>query len=345
MPAMNAVLLHRTGPPDVLRVEELPDPEPGPGQVRIRTHAIGLNFAEVLSRKGLYGWAPPRPYVLGMEASGTIDAVGPGVSDARVGDDVLVGTQYGCYADRIVVPEERALPAIPGFTREENAAFGVQYLTAWISLVSMARMREGDRVAVSAAAGGVGSAAVRIAKASGCEVVALAGSDAKLEVAAGLGADLGVRYGTPDFPARLREVVGDRGIDVALETVGGDVFRAVQSVLAPFGRVVVSGYASLDYTKWNPLSWWRAWKGVPRIPIGEMSRGSRGLMSTHLGYLLERPDLVRAEWDALVDFAVRHDLRPLVGHVLPFREIAEAHRLLESRATTGKVVLTVQDGP
>lgn len=338
---MRGYLLRRTGPASTLVLSELPDPAPGPGEVRVRTEVIGLNFAEVLSRKGLYGWTPDRPYVLGMEASGTIEEVGQGVDAAKVGTSVLVGTQYGAYAEQIVVPEARALPAVPGFSSEENAAFGVNYLTAWIGLVYLARMRAGDRVSVSAAAGGVGSAAVKLAAAYGCQVVALAGSSEKIAMALDLGADIGVSYGAPGFATRLKDAVGERGIDVALETVGGEVFDAVNAVLAPFGRAVVAGYASLDYRIWNPFTWWPAWKGVPRIPLMDMARGSKGLMATHLGYLLDDPERMRETWETLVAFATEHEIRPLVGHVFPFEKAGEAHELMESRGSTGKIVLRV----
>jgi len=338
---VRAFLLSRSGDPSVMELTEVPEPSPGPGEVRVHTKAIGLNYAEVLSRKGLYGWAPERPYVPGMDAAGTIDAVGAGVDSSRVGESVLVGTQYGCYAERIVVPTARALPAVPGFSTEENAAFGVNFLTAWVALVSIGRMRPEDRVMVSAAAGGVGSAAVKLAAAMGCEVIALAGSRDKIRLAEGLGAHVGVRYGTPDFAARLREAVGDRGVDLAVETIGGAVFDAVQGALAPFGRVVVAGYASLDYRIWNPLSWWRAWRGVPRIPLMEMARGSKGMSATHLGYLLDDPERMRAEWTDLVAFTTKHDIRPLIGHTFDFEQMAEAHELIESRGSTGKVVLRV----
>ena len=318
---------------------EVEAPSPGPGEVSVRIEVVGINYAEVLSRMGLYGWAPKLPYVLGMEATGRIEEVGEGVDHQRVGDSVLIGTQYGAYAERIVVAEERALPAVTDFSLEENAAFPVQYMTAWVSLMEMGRLRPTDRVLVSAAAGGVGTAAVQIAKRFGCEVVALAGSESKLEVARGLGADVGVRYGTRDFGARLADAVGGRRVDVAVETVGGEVFDAVRAVLAPFGRVVVSGYASLRYKLWNPLTWWPAWRGMPRMSLTEMYKGSKGLMSTHLGYL--PAERLRSVWGDLTAFVTEHGIRPVVGTVLSLEDVAEAHRLMESRESIGKIVMRV----
>jgi NADPH:quinone reductase-like Zn-dependent oxidoreductase len=249
---MKAIVLDRHGGPDVLRVRDVPDPAPGAGEVRVRVEAIGVNYAEILSRKELYGWAPQMPYTLGMEATGTIDALGAGVDGRAVGERVIVGAQHGAYAEMIVVPHPQALRAIDGFSIEESAAVAVNYLTAWVGLMEMARLRPADRVLVTASAGGVGTAAVQIAARFGCEVVGLAGSDEKLERIRALGAARAVNYRRADFEARLREAAGSDRFDVVLEVVGRDVFRAVWPVLAPFGRVVVAGFASLALGEVEP---------------------------------------------------------------------------------------------
>lgn len=335
---MKAVLLHRPGPPDSLRWADVPDPIPGPGEVRVRVEAFGLNYAEVLSRRGLYGWTPPRPYILGMEAAGVVDAVGPGV-DRRQGERVMVGTQSGAYAEYVVVPARQALPTVEGFTLEEEAAFPVNYMTAWVALMTLGRAAPGERVAVSPAGGGVGTAAVQLAARQGCVVLALAGSGEKLERVRALGAAETLSYGEGDFPARLAALVGEGGVDVAVEMVGGSVFRAVRNVMAPFGRVVVAGYASLDYDWWRPLSLWRAWRGIPRIPLREMFTRSLGFHATHLGYLLGDAARLTRIWTELVAFTTAHGIRPVVGAVLPAARVAEAHRLMESRESYGKIVL------
>ncbi len=337
---MRAYILARHGPPSILRPAELPDPQPGPGQVRVRVEAIGINYAEVLSRKGLYGWAPRLPYVPGMEAAGRIDAAGEGVRRAP-GEPVIAGMQHGAYATSIVVDEGAALPALDGFSMVENAAFAVNYVTAWVGLVESARLRVGDRVLISPAGGGVGTAAVQIAHRHGCRVVAAAGSDDKLVRVRALGADAVVNYRLAGWEARLRDAVGGEGFDVALEMVGGEVFRAAKAALAPFGRVVVAGYASLDYRRWNPRSLWRAWRGRPSMSLREMLTRSIGVSSTHIGHLTPHTELLRRVWRDLVAFASEHGIRPQVGHVLPFEDAAGAHRLIESRDSYGKVVLRV----
>ena len=336
---MRAIVLGRHGGPEVLRVRELPDPAPGAGEVRVRVEAIGVNFAEVLSRKGLYGWAPPLPYTPGMEATGTIDALGAGVGRRAVGERVIVGAQHGAYAEKVVVPERQALPAVPGFSTEENAAVAVSYLTAWVALMEMARLRPGDRVLVTAAAGGVGTAAVQIATRFGCAVVGLAGSDAKLERVRALGAAGAVNYRRPGFEARLREAAGPERFDVVLEVVGGEVFRAVWPVLAPFGRVVVAGFASLALQRWNPLSWLRTWRDLPRADVRSLAPASHGFLATHVGYLLDDPPRLARVWEELMGFVAAQGIRPVVGATFAFDDMAGAHRLMESRRSVGKIVV------
>jgi NADPH2:quinone reductase len=317
----------------------VPEPVPKGAEVRVRVRAIGINYAEVLSRKGLYGWAPRLPYVPGMEAFGEVDAVGPDAHERRVGETVVVGAQYGCYAEIVCVPEGQALPAFGSFTPEENAAFAVNYLTAWVALFEMARLRPTDRVLIQAAAGGVGTAAVQLAKRFGCTVYGAAGSEAKLGLLRRLGVDHAVNYRAGDFERELREVTAGQGVDVVLELVGGEVHRQSLRLLAPLGRVVVAGFASLDLRWWSPLSWWRTWRDLPRANVRQMATGSWGMLATHVGYLLEHRERLATLWRDLTGFVARHGIRPVVGATFPFEEVGRAHALMESRASVGKIVV------
>ncbi len=342
---MKAVLLRRHGGPEVLRISDVPAPSPSPGQVVVGVETVGINYAEVLSRKGLYGWAPRLPYVLGMEACGRIEEVGAGVEERRIGERVIVGAQSGCYAERIVVPAAQALPAVEGYSLEENAAFAVNYMTAWVSFMEMARLRPTDRVLITAAAGGVGTAAVQLAKAFGCTVYAAPRSDAKLGVPRDLGSDLAVSYGEPGFADRVRAAAGAAdtnappGVDVVLEVVGGRVFRDSLDLLAPFGRIVVVGFASYQLRWWNPMSWWRTWRDMPRADVAGLAIASRGVLASHIGYLFKDPERMLRVWSELTTFVTDHAIRPVVGATFAFDEIAEAHRLMESRRSIGKIVV------
>ncbi|NJD11670.1 MAG: zinc-binding dehydrogenase [Gemmatimonadetes bacterium] len=217
----------------------------------------------------------------------------------------------------------------------------MHYLTAWVALIEVARLRPGERVLVTAAAGGVGTAAVQLASRYGCEVIAMAGSDEKLERVRSLGAAEVVNYRRPGFARALRETAGARGVDVALEVVGGDVFRSTWPVLAPFGRVVVAGFASLRLQRWNPLSWWRTWRDLPKADVRTLAPGSHGLLATHLGYLLPDPPRLTRTWHELAAFIEQHGIRPVIGATFPFERIADAHLALESRQSFGKIVVRV----
>jgi NADPH2:quinone reductase len=338
---VRAYTLRRHGGPDVLALTDVPSPRPGEGEVAVDVEAIGINYAEVLSRKGLYGWAPAKPYVPGMEVAGVVSAVGPGVAPERVGQRVMVGMQHGGYAERVVVRAAQALPALEGLSLVENAAFAVNYMTAWVSLMEMARLRPSDRVLITAAAGGVGTAAVRIASAFGCDVVALAGSPEKLRELPALGAHHTVSYRADGWQEALAETLDGRGPDVVLEVVGGEVYRTCLAALAPFGRLVVAGYAGLDYSLWKPWTLWSAWRGKPRADVIELALGSTGVLASHIGYLLGDEARLEAVWRDLVAFAGEHGLRPVVGHTYAFEDLPEAHRLMESRKSVGKIVVTL----
>lgn len=334
---MKAIMLKRTGHPRVLELQDVPEPVPRAGEVRVHLRYTGINYAEILSRKGLYRWAPKRPYVLGMEGSGVIETVGAGVDPSRVGQKVMVGTQYGCYAEKVVVPQERAISAIESLTMEENAAFGVNYMTAWVALIELARLQVGEKVVVTAAAGGVGTAGVQLATRLGSQVYGLAGSPEKADLVRSLGAADAIDYTAPDWQQRLREMTG--GVDVVLETVGGSVYRSCLELLNPFGRIVVAGFASLNLKRWNPASWWRTWRDVPRARLMDLARSSTGIMATHLGYLLDEPARLQTVFERLRAFVTEQEIRPVIGRLFPFEDVAAAHAFVESRQSVGKVLL------
>ena len=339
---MKAVLLTKHGKPSVLKTSTVPTPQPEANQVRVKIQTIGINYAEVLSRKGLYGWAPKRPYIPGMEAYGEIEAVGPGAEHRQIGEKVIVGTQYGSYAEYICIPEPQAFPAIAGYSPEENAAFAVNYMTAWVSLFKMARMQSTDRVLIQAAAGGVGTAAVQLAKHFGCTVYGTAGNDEKIELLNGLNIDYAINYRKHDFEQEIRTQTDDQGVDIVLEMVGGEVYKKSLNTLAPFGRIVVTGFASLNLQKWNPLSWWKTWRAIPRASIGRMAVKSYGVMGSHLGYQLKDTARLHNTWRELTEFVQEHQIKPLVGATFSFDDIAAAHQLMESRQSYGKIVINVE---
>lgn len=338
---MRAYVLNKTGKASVLNISQLNQPEVEPHEIRVKIQTIGLNYAEVQSRKGLYGWSPRRPYIPGMEAFGTIVEIGKEVVGFDIGLPVIVVSQFGCYAEQVVVPAAQVLPAFKQYSAQENAAFAVQFMTAWVALVEICRLQSSDRVLIQAAAGGVGTAAVQIARAYKCEVIGTAGSDVKLDLLRRLGADVAINYRKDDFTSIVRNTFSGEGVDVVIEVVGGEVFRKSLELLNPFGRIAVIGFASLNLNKMNPLSWWKTWKDIPRVKIDSMATGSQVVGASHLGYLLKDTERMNEVWSALTDFVIKHDLRPIIGHEFNFEELPQAHILMESRKSTGKIVVHV----
>ena len=318
---MKSYILKKYGKPDVLKIANCPEPVPGSEEIRVKIEKIGLNYAEVQSRKGLYGWAPKLPYTLGMEAFGYVDMIGESVNSRKVGERVIVGCQYGTYAEKIVIPERQALSPIISFSDDENSAFAVNYLTAWVALMKVARLKSNDTVLVHAAAGGVGTAAVQIAKKFGCNVIGTASKNEKIEMLNKLGIDMAINYLHEDFEEVIKHKMNNNGVDVVLEVVGGDVFKKSMKLLNPFGRTVVAGFASLNLKKMNPISWVNTWRDIPRAKVADLAESSTGLLATHLGYLLNSGSLLREVWDELVTFTIKHGIKPIIGHRFEFNDL------------------------
>ena len=334
---MHAYLLTKSGKPNVLKIQEVSDPLLQENNILVKMKYVGINYAEILSRKGLYGWAIKRPYVLGMEGSGVIEKVGNSVETYDVGDKLIVCSQYGCYAEKVSVPPALAVPAIDFYSMEENAAFLVNYMTAWISLFELAKLQKGESVLVTAAAGGVGTAAVQIAAKFGCRVYGLVGSAEKINLVKKCGAEEVFNYGDSNCFKHLQQFCD--GINVVVEMVGGKVYKESFKILSPFGRLVVMGFASLDLKKWNPYSWWKTWRDIPRVRIMDIAKKSGGVMASHLGYLLTDQRSMLKIYQDLKDFVTRTEIRPIISKIFEFDQAAAAHTHIESRKNFGKVLL------
>jgi synaptic vesicle membrane protein VAT-1 len=334
---MKAYILKSIGKPSVLKLSDVPEPIPGKGEVLVQLKYIGINYAEIISRKGLYGWAPKRPYILGMEGSGIIESVGEDVDQNLIGQEVMVGTQYGCYAEKIVVPQERAIPCIPTYSLKESAAFLVNYMTAWMALVELAKIQKNEKVLITAAAGGVGTAAIQIASKLECRVFGLAGNEDKISYIKTLGAEQGFNYREKDCFNKLQSETA--GLDVVIEMVGGKVYKESFKLLNPLGRLIVIGFASLDIKWWNPISWWRTFRDIPRMKIMKLAEKSAGVMASHLGYLLDNPELMLTIYNRMKDFVLDNNIKPVIGKVFAFDQVAESHKFIESRKSTGKVLM------
>ncbi|MGQ9851434.1 MAG: synaptic vesicle VAT-1 family membrane protein [Aggregatilineaceae bacterium] len=338
---MRQVWISKAGPPEVLQVRHAPEPQPGPGEVRIAVEAIGVNFADIVGRLGLYADAPHLPYVPGYEVAGRIDAVGPGVDSARLGQDVLALTRFGGYSELICVPASQALPRPPTLTVEQGAAFPVAALTAYAALEALARIREGDRVLIHAAAGGVGLMAVDIARLHGATIFGTA-SAAKHEFLRERGVQYPVDYRQHDFVREVLRLTDGLGVDIALDSIGGRSWMRSYRALAPAGRLVVCGVTAL--APGLRRSWWgllRFALGVPWLALNpvRLANDTRGVLGVNLGRLWSHEALLRAWAERVLAYQQAGHLRVHVDRVFPLDEAAAAHRHIQERRNVGKVVL------
>jgi len=306
---VRAVVLEGVGGPEQLAVRDVPEPEAAEGHVLVDVRAAGINFADVLIRLGNYPQMPDLPAVLGSEIAGELD-------NRRVfGFTRGLG---GGYAERAAVERRWLLPLPEGATYAEGAAFPLAFLTAWIPLTQLARVGFASRVLVTAAAGAVGTAAVQLVRALNGRPIAVVGSEEKLELPRSLGADEAVTYD------RIGEL---EPVDVVFDLVGGDVFKSSLALLKPLGTAIAAGYAGGMWEEVNPA--WLVGRNI-------------GVQGFYLGRLTAlRPDLVEQAARDVLRLWEGAVVRPIVGHEFPLEEAGKAHELIETRKTTGKVVLTL----
>jgi len=320
---MKAILVERHGGPEVLRLADLPEPAPGPGQLLVRVEAAGLNFIDVYHRTGLY--PSPLPFTPGLEGAGVVAGVGPGVAAFREGDRVAWTRVLGSYAESLLVPEEQAVAIPPGVETRDAAAVMLQGLTAHYLCSSTYPLEPGDTCLVHAAAGGVGLLLVQMAKEQGARVFGTVSTEEKAALAREAGADEVILYTKEDFLEAVRRLTDGRGVNVVYDGVGKATAEKSLDCLAPRGMMVFFGNAS------GPVG--------PIDPLVLSQKGSLFLTRPVLfDYIPDRVSLEDRSTDVLTAVATG-SLHVRIGATFPLAEAAEAHRALEGRKTTGKVLL------
>ena len=335
---MKQLQIPRYGPPEVLRVVDAPDPAAGPGTVRIRVHAAGINFSDLLARQGLYPDAPKPPCVVGYEVAGTIDAVGAGVTTHRAGDRVMAMTRFGGQSSLVVVPAPLALPLPARWTFEQGAAFPVVYITANHMLQRVAAARRGESVLVHAAAGGVGLAVAELGRAMGLRVIGLA-SPSKHAVLR--------EYGVEPLDARdphwYRAVraLAPNGVDIVLDPLGGESWKHGYRLLAPVGRLVMYGASGLSTgpTRNMLRVLWSVLRFPRFAPLSLLDK-NRTVSGVNIGHLWNEPGIFAPQIESLLMLADEGRIAPRVDRSWPAAEAAAAHRYIHERRNIGKVVLT-----
>ena len=319
---MRAWQVHELGEPqDVLRLEQVCDPEPGTGLLRLRVDAVALNFPDVRRCRGQSQEKPPLPFTPGLEVCGTV------LDGPRAGERVLAspGLPRGGMAEQVVVAEASALPLPDAMPAAVAASLLITYQTGYVGLHRRAQLREGETLLVHAGAGGVGSAAIQLGRAAGARVIATAGGPDKVQVCRDLGADVVIDYLAEDFVAAVKDATAGAGADVVYDSVGGDVFDRSRRCVAFEGRIVVVGFAG---------------GRIPEVPANHVLIKNYSVVGLHWGLYRQRdPAVVPDTHAALVALWEQGRIAPLIGAELPLEEGAAALERLGDRGTVGKVVL------
>jgi len=331
---MRAAVITAHGPPEVLQVQERPDPVAGPGEVVVDVAAAGVNFADTMARVGMYPDAPKPPMVVGYEVAGTVAEVGEGVDGLAAGDRVMAGTRFGGYASRVATDAGNVVALPERLSFEEAAAIPVNYPTAWTGLIEYGALADGQRVLIHAAAGGVGTAATQIARRAGAEVWGTA-SPGKHEA---------VRANGVAHPLDYTRRGWHRGLppfDVIMDAIGGRSFRRSYDLLRPGGRLIAFGASSVMSGEKRDL--WAAVTAavsMPRFNLIKQMSASKAVIGLNLLTLWDEYGSI-ARWAAPLE-AMMEDgtLRPVVAEAFPLDRAADAHRFIAERRNVGKVVLT-----
>lgn len=323
---MRAIVCHELTGPAALRLEEVAEPRPGPGQVRVRVRACGVNFADGLITRGEYQKQPRPPFSPGFEVAGEILELGVGASGVAIGDRVIAVTAHGGYAEQVIVDSKRCVTMPTGMPWQDGAAFPVVFGTSHIALSYRARLRAGETLVVHGASGGVGLTAVAIGKRLGARVIATASGRAKLEVAREHGADHLIDARSDDVRMRIRELTDGRGADVVYDPVGGELFNASLRSMAFAGRLLLIGFAS---------------GAVPQIPANHLLVKNVDVIGVNWpAYAELDPDVMTASFQTLLQWYLEGAIRPHVSATYPLRQAVEALDQVLTRKSTGKVVIT-----
>ena len=336
---MRQVVTTRNGGIEVLRVEEAPDPKPGKGELVVAVKAAGLNFADILARQGLYPDGPSKPCVMGYEVAGVIESVGEGVDSSFIGRPVVAMTRFGGQSEKVVVQERQLFDKPESLTFEQTAALPVNYLTAYALLVAMGGLKKGEAVLIHNAGGGVGLAALDIAKKIGAVTYGTA-SPSKHDFLRQRGLDHPIDYRTQDWLPVLKKLTNDRGVELVIDPIGGAHWKKSYKALRTTGRMGMFGVsaASANGLK-GKLKLLKAAVQMPRFhPIGLLNK-NRGVFGLNLGHMWHEPEKI-AEWvTAIIEGVNDGWIRPHVDRAFSFEQAGEAHAYMEARKNIGKVVL------
>jgi NADPH:quinone reductase-like Zn-dependent oxidoreductase len=339
---MRSLVITKHGEPEVLQVQERPEPRPGRGEVRVAVKAAGINFADLMARMGMYPDAPNPPSVVGYEFAGDVESVGEGVESVSPGDRVMGGCRFGGYSELVVTDEGSVVSLPDDWSYEEGAAFPVNYATAYAGLIRYGALHEGERMLVHAAAGGVGIAATQVAKLVGAEVFGTA-SGSKHDAIRKLGVDHPIDYREHDFVKEVRRITGHKeSLDLVMDAIGGRSFAKSFSLLRPGGRLICFGAAGLvTGDRRNVPGTIKRLVQTPWFHPLRLSSQSKAVLGLNMLRLWDAKGSLDEWVEPLREWVEAGKLRPVVAKAFPLAEGPDAHRFMQERRNVGKVVLTL----
>ncbi|MBI3660988.1 zinc-binding dehydrogenase [Candidatus Acetothermia bacterium] len=338
---MRTIFLERHGSPEqAFAIREQPIPTPAANEVLIKVIAIGINYAEVLMRRGLYPVGKKLPYVPGFEASGTIEKLGPGGTQLKVGQRVVVMVPLGAYSEYICTNAANVILIPEKMSFEDAAAMPVNFATAYHCLFNTGVLFPGDRVLIHACAGGVGLAAVQFCKNAGVEIFGTASSDEKIKFLKEYGVHHPINYRTEDFSQKVRELTNGEGIDFVLDSLGGETLKKSMKLLRANGRLASIGVSS--FTQKNKLQLLWELLRRPRLDALSLLQHSTGFYGVYLARFADRPKLFYSIMQNVLAQYTQGKIKPHIGKTFPFEKVAEAHALLEGRYSIGKLILLIR---
>ncbi len=337
---MRQIWITKAGKPEVLQIKEAAHPIPGSGEVRINVETVGINFADILGRIGMYPDAPGIPYVPGYEIAGTVALVGQGVTGIKEGDKVFALTHFGGYSDVVCVPYKQVFQRLDWMNAQDGAALPVNYLTAYIMLIVMGSLRPGNRVLIHNAGGGVGLAALDICKIIGAETYGTA-SPEKLEFLQAYGLNHAIDYRNYDYERVIGDLTEGKGIQIILDPLGGKHWKKNFRLLTPTGRLVYFGFSNhVIGTKRSRLRALRDLIMTPFYSPLTLMSANKGVIGVNLGRLWDQVDMMNVWINQIINWYDEVLFRPKIDRTFPFNKAADAHQYIQDRKNIGKVLLT-----
>ncbi len=318
--------------------KEIPEPVLGPGQVLISSEGFGLNYADIMARNGLYKDAPPLPSIIGYDVVGKIEKLGEGVLGYTVGQRVSALTRFGGYAQKAVTDARAIIPISDSVPLAEAAALATQYCTAWYASMNCVQLFPGAKVLIHAAAGGVGTALVQIAKMQGCEIFGTVGADIKMKSIIENGVHHPINYRTHNFVDEVRKQIEIGGLDFVFDSIGGSTFRKSFGLLGPGGKIV--GYGAADRSRGGPIELLKLAFGFGLYHPVVLLMNSKGMIGVNMLRIADhQPDQLKRTMFSISKAYAAGDIKPISGGVFSANDLAKAHQLLESRNSIGKIAV------